>query len=302
MKNTINTNATIVMPTNNLVNIKAKTEPLVRKLMAQLEQENAIRASFDMPARKWTLGTIPMEYINFGPCYQREGNKMKKLDMAVNYDTDLEEPITLVYNPITGYFDCTDGGHRGWSQMKNGYKFTEARNFFGMSVEEAANLFVKLNSSRLNVNAVAKFNADIIAKKTYALDIKALCEEYGLTIKATGAKKVDRNIGSISILTKTYKAKGYGLGALRFMFDLMRDSGWMDIAGGMAHDYLLVAYHAYKYCKDDGQMRATMVIKMQALAPDSFVGAAKHMYSTMCGKHGEGSIPYYVRYILTGKE
>lgn len=296
MKKNINNN------TASLANIRVKTEPLVRKLMIQLEEENAIRVSFDMPTRKWTFATVPMEYINLGPIYQREGSKIKKLEMAVNYDTDLEEPLTLVYNPITGYFDNADGSHRAWAQMKKNYKFTDARIFFGMSVEEAASLFVKLNSSRLNVNAVAKFNADIIAQKTYALEIKELCDEFGLTIKATGAKKVDHNIGSISILTKTYNTKGYGLEALRFMFNLMKDSGWMDIAGGLAHDYLLVAYHAYKYCKNNDQMRATMVIKMNKLAPDSFVGAAKYMYSTKCGKHGEGSIPYYVRFVLTGEE
>ena len=301
MKNTKNIKNAI-NNTANLINIKAKTEALVRKFMGQLETENEIRVSFDMPIRKWVHATVPMEYINFGVCYQRDGNNIKKLEMAVNYDTDLEEEMSLIYNPITGYFDCADGGHRGFAMMKNNYKFVDARVFFGMDIEESANLFVKLNSSHLNVNAVAKFNADIIGKKTYALEIKNLCDEFGLTIKATGAKKVDHNIGSISILTKTYKTKGYGLEALRFMFKLMEDSGWMDIAGGMTHDYLLVAFHAYRYCKDDEQTRATMVIKMKAMAPDSFVGAAKRMYSTMCGKHGEGSIPYYVRYILTGKE
>lgn len=282
---------------NNVINAAiAAAEIIVRAAIEKREAINKKLRALNLPETPYVVVEIPLDMIKIDPLYQRALRSQKILTNFKNFNPAKVDIKTANYRPDEGCFYLTDGFHTYNLLKMMGYKSMWVRLFVGLSVAEEAKMFITQNEGCTRVNAAEKFVGGLAAGEEPYTTIKRVCDEYKITIKDSGVKKLDRNISSVQILVRVMKK--YGEDGLRFMLDLLDDAKWLDIKGALVQTYLTIGFVAYPYCKrgDDKYVMLTKV--MEECAPDEFAGYAKAMFPTMKGKHGEGSIPHYVKYLL----
>lgn len=280
-------------------------ETIVAEAKAKLEIENKSLAEMGLPQKNSIIVEVPNEFLKVDYRYQRDLNKSKLNQMIVNYNPDLEDIKVGNYRSREGIIYMVEGQHE--IAMRNALRFptTKIILFFDLTLEEEADLFVKLNSNKTRVNSTDKFKADSISNKHYTVAINKVVSKYECTIKDTGVRKLHRNIGSIQILIRIYNK--YGEEGLDFALKLIEDAGWLDIKGALTEAFITIGFAAYPYCKEGAYKAktkyATLLTFMRSLeAPDAFLGVAKKAFPTMTGKHGEGSIRAFVCDLLEDKD
>ena len=280
-------------------------ETIIAEAKAKLEIENKSLAEMGLPQKNSIIVEVPNEFLKVDYRYQRDLNKSKLNQMIVNYNPDLEDIKVGNYRSREGIIYMIEGQHE--IAMRNALRFptTKIILFFDLTLEDEADLFVKLNSNKTRVNSTDKFKADSVSNKPYTAAINKVVSKYECTIKDTGIRKLHRNIGSIQILIRIYNK--YGEEGLDFALKLIEDAGWLDIKGALTEAFITIGFAAYPYCKEGAYKAktkyATLLTFMRSLeAPDAFLGVAKKAFPTMTGKHGEGSIRAFVCDLLEDKD
>lgn len=280
-------------------------DTIIAEAKEKLAIENKELAELGLPQKRSVIVEVPNELLVVDHRYQRDLNESKRNNMVINYNPDLEDIKVGNYRSNERVIAMIEGQHEIAMRKAIGFPTTKIILFFDLTIEEEADLFVKLNSNKTRVNSTDKFKADTISKKPYTEVINRVVSKYECTIKDTGTRKVHRNIGSIQILVRIYNK--YGEDGLDFTLKLIEDAGWIDIKGALTEAYLTIGFAAYPYCKDGAYKArtkyATLLTFMRSLeAPDAFLGAAKKAFPTMTGKHGEGSIKAFVCDLLEDKD
>lgn len=280
-------------------------ETIIAEAKAKLEIENKRLIEMGLPKKNSVIIEIPNEFLGVDHRYQRDLNKSKLNQMIVNYNPDLEDIKVGNYRSREGVVYMVEGQHEIAMRIALGFPTSTIILFFDLTLEEEADLFVKLNSNKTRVTSTDKFKADSVSNKPYTVAINTVTCKYGCTIKDTGTRKLHRNIGSIQILIRIYNK--YGKEGLDFALKLIEDAGWLDIKGALTEAYLTIGFAAYPYCKEGAYKArtkyATLLTFMRSLeAPDAFLGAAKRAFPTMTGKHGEGSVRAFVCDLLEDKD
>lgn len=127
--------------------------------------------------------------IGTDPRYQRDFDEGRAKAMARKIDPDLLG-VPVVSKRPDGTYVAVDAQHRIGACKIAGYDepiLCEAHE--GMSVDEEASLFIRLNGGRSAVRMFDKFKAKLVAKDPTSLEIAAIVKAAGLRITKAPANK-----------------------------------------------------------------------------------------------------------------
>lgn len=151
---------------------------------------------------------LPVKDLRLGN-YQRKPDMMKIKKMAAEFDKTLIGTITV--SRRDGQYFIIDGQHRVILAKTIGIKGLMALVYEGLTYEEEAEYFNRLNNANGEQKRLRKtdiFRAGVEAKDTAAIDIKSIIENVGFRIAETNANNTITAIGTIEKIYKKHGAQG----------------------------------------------------------------------------------------------
>jgi hypothetical protein len=147
---------------------------------------------------------LPLGLLNIEK-YQRPISPAKVNKIVKTFSEARLHPVDVSYRD--GNYYVMDGQHRIAALKKLDIPQAPCMIRQGLTYQEEADLFVKLNSDRSKPTKLALFHADTEAQKVPALEINSLVESVGFTIAKNGGSK-SNTISAASRLEEIYKAVG----------------------------------------------------------------------------------------------
>lgn len=138
--------------------------------------------------------------------YQRDINYAKVKSYVRNYDPDIFG-VVLVSHRDDNYY-VIDGQHRVETAKALKIPSVLCQVVEGLTYEEEAEKFYKMNTSRVPLNSNHKFHALVENKNKMAIDIINILNKYGLTYSKNGASKADNCVVAVAALQTIYRRFG----------------------------------------------------------------------------------------------
>lgn len=153
---------------------------------------------------KKTFRKVSPNETTTDPQYQRDVNESRAAAMAEHFDHALVGVVALSERE-DGSLVIIDGQHR-WTAAKvaglGDVKFL-AEVHEGLTLEEEARLFLRLNGTRSAVSAYGKFRARVVSKEDAAIAITSIAKKIGLTISTS---KTKNTVAAVEALDAVYKS------------------------------------------------------------------------------------------------
>ena len=157
--------------------------------------------------------------------YQRDLKKSRSKKYADHYDPDIFGIILVSFRD--GFYWIIDGQHRVEAAKMKGIKSVLCQVLTGLTYEQEADKFYKINDSRSQLNANHKFNALVEQKDSAALKIVEALRRYNLTFSKEGNDLSDNCVNAVSSLRRIYSngerdegSNGYD--ALCFVLEILK--------------------------------------------------------------------------------
>lgn len=150
---------------------------------------------------------IPIDDLNIDKEYQRDLDTTRGDKMAREWDPYLLNELTVAER-ADGTYWVIDGMHRWYAAKKRGYQALRCFVVRGLTAEEEAGLFRRLNKNRRAVNAWSDFKAALAEKDRDAIQIRDVVVASGYSIARTAGP---RSIKAVSGLQKIHRMGGASL-------------------------------------------------------------------------------------------
>jgi hypothetical protein len=153
---------------------------------------------------------VKLNELEVDRAYQRPITaKMER--MGQNWNDEIVGVITLSRRE-DGTLWILDGQNRVGAAMMAGRETLDADVREGLTLEQEAELFDRLNSTHTNVTAIDRFKARKVYNDPEALDIEAIVKSHGGTIaEKLGTRGSDDNsIRAVASLNRIYRKAGRG--------------------------------------------------------------------------------------------
>jgi len=150
---------------------------------------------------KKQLETIEVNKLTINPIYQRLLTKSYK-DITKNFNEKKLGEITLSYRDFKFYI--IDGHNRAEACKKIGIKKIDSVIYFGLTLEEEAELFVALNTNT-SVKRNDKFKAKLVYKDAQSIAINDIAIKNNFKISNETHKSIDNCIRAVEALEFAYK-------------------------------------------------------------------------------------------------
>lgn len=156
------------------------------------------------------LRDLPTDKLTSGLAYQRPVEPKAVEELMRDWDPRLLEPINVSFR--SGEYNVLDGQHRitCMRKMADGKDvIVPCRVFTGMTYEEEAEMYAKLDKSRRRLSMRESVNAEIEsgANAEFA-DIKRLVEDNGFTWAMDTPSGAAYEIGAVRALVSAYRLLG----------------------------------------------------------------------------------------------
>ena len=175
---------------------------------------------------------IKVSLIKVAP-YQREINLSRVRRYSKSFDWDVfGVPLISLRN---GNFYIIDGQHRIELLKSVGVEDVLCQVLYGLTYEEEAKKFVKLNSERGSLTANQKFHGRVESKDETALKIVSILSDNGFTYSTKSGMRKDDCIGAISCVENIYKSCGEK--HLNHVLHIIRES-WYGLADSLSRDII----------------------------------------------------------------
>lgn len=138
--------------------------------------------------------------------YQRELNYRRVRKYAKEFDWDVFGIIMVSYRD--GNFYVFDGQHRIELLKMVGIESVLCQIIEGLTYEEEAGKFVKLNSERGGLSSNEKFHGRVEMEDEVAINIVKLLHELGLSYARKSGIKLNNVVSAVACLENIYKSKG----------------------------------------------------------------------------------------------
>jgi hypothetical protein len=149
---------------------------------------------------------------------QNHSNKVQK-----EFCLHVAQPPILNYRS-DGRLETINGRHTIDVLLSKGYKTAHCQVFFGLTIQEAARIFLELTVNSKRMSPEAAFNAAVAAEYPHAVAIRQMLDEFRFTTTAdVGCGVRNAEIKSLSPLYEAYTKVGpKGEGSLRALFETLR--------------------------------------------------------------------------------
>lgn len=178
--------------------------------------------------------SIPVELLYVDSEYQRTDtrNEMKILSLAKEWNNAKMDALRVVPHPEENRFAVVDGyGRLRASQIKDNPRSSLECEIIRCAPEDPesrrrfeARLYCEQQNETERLTPIQKHKANVLLRNSTAMILDLVCNEYQVAITSGKGRRKEKTLGSY---TDAYTTVQYcGEECLRFVFDVIRDSGF----------------------------------------------------------------------------
>lgn len=198
------------------------------------------------------------------------------------------DPLRASYRD--GKFYIIDGQHRYYAAIAKGIEDLPCIVHTGLTKEDEARLFVRLNTSRKTLKPIDTFRANIICGNENIPEVKrdmivkCVCDKYHIEITEDNRKAKGRRLRALTTVRSIVSS--YGENGLNWVFDAIKESNWFD-SGSAYTDAIMLALKTYytDNLNDLDKAKQKLIKFMNKYSPNALMTHANKVY----GDYGKQS-------------
>ena len=206
----------------------------------QMTNTNAIRIG----VRKFAL--IPVTEMFIDETYQRSvQNKVNKI--ANNWNDNKCDILQISYRTDIDKYAIIDGQNRWAAACKIGITHLLCQIFEGLTLKEEAQIFAEQNDNVTKISSADKFKSLLVMEDKTCLQIKSLCDEFGISIRKTQGDSLNKIRKNLNGLVSAQRiVEQYGIKCLRWIFTVIEKSGWELTAKAYSYKSIEILFNFYQ--------------------------------------------------------
>ncbi len=166
--------------------------------------------------------------------YQRELNMKRVKKYSTCFDWDIFGVPLVSFRD--GDFNVVDGQHRIELLKLLGIEEIMCQVIYGLTYEQEAEKFVKLNSERGGLTSNQKFHGRVESKEAVALNIVKILKNRGFDYSHTAGAKKENIISAVACVENIYKSRGEA--HLDRVLSILRES-WYGTPASLNRDIIV---------------------------------------------------------------
>ena len=226
----------------------------------QMTNANAIRIG----VRKFAL--IPVTEMFIDETYQRSvQNKVNKI--ANNWNDNKCDILQISYRTDIDKYAIIDGQNRWAAACKIGITHLLCQIFEGLTLKEEAQIFAEQNDNVTKISSADKFKSLLVMEDKTCLQIKSLCDEFGISIRKTQGDSLNKIRKNLNGLVSAQRiVEQYGIKCLRWIFTVIEKSGWELTAKAYSYKSIEILFNFYqsRFDKDSFNTDTEKLINLYA--------------------------------------
>jgi hypothetical protein len=172
------------------------------------------------------IALIPVIEMFVDTSYQRTVQSRVN-NIAKNWDNNKCSILQVSYRSSMDKYAIIDGQNRWQAAQKAGVTHLLCQIYEGLSIKEEAKIFAEQNDNVTRIASADKFKSLLIMEDEICLQIKSLCDEFGIAIRKTYGDSLCKTRKNLNGLIAAQRiVENYGIECLRWIFDVIERSGW----------------------------------------------------------------------------
>ncbi len=172
------------------------------------------------------LGLVPVTEMFIDTTYQRTvQSHVNKI--ARNWDNNKCAILQVSYRPDIDKYAIIDGQNRWTAAQKAGITHLLCQIYENLTLKDEAKIFAEQNDNVAKISSADKFKSLLVMEDKVCLQIKDLCDEFGISIRKTyggSLGKKRKNLNGLIFAQRIVLA--HGIDCLRWIFTVIEKSGW----------------------------------------------------------------------------
>lgn len=197
------------------------------------------------------LGLIPITEMFIDTTYQRTvQSHVNKI--AKNWDNNKCAILQVSYRPDIDKYAIIDGQNRWTAAKKAGVTHLLCQIYEHLTLKDEAKIFAEQNDNVAKISSADKFKSLLVMEDEICLQIKTLCDEFGIAIRKTYGDSLCKTRKNLNGLTSAQRiVRSYGIECLRWIFTVIEKSGWDLTARAYTdkHFQVLISFYRARYNK-----------------------------------------------------
>lgn len=198
------------------------------------------------------IGLIPVTEMFVDTTYQRTvQSKVNKI--SKNWDSNKCAILQVSYRSDVDKYAIIDGQNRWEAAKKAGVTHLLCQIYENLTIKEEAKIFAEQNDNVTRISSADKFKSLLVMDDKICLQIKELCDEFGISIRKTYGDSLCKTRKNLNGLVAAQRiVEQYGIHCLRWIFEVIEKSGW-DLTAKAYTDrsfQVLIAFYKARYNKD----------------------------------------------------
>ena len=198
------------------------------------------------------LGLIPVTEMFVDTTYQRTvQSKVNKI--SKNWDSNKCAILQVSYRSDVDKYAIIDGQNRWEAAKKAGVTHLLCQIYENLTIKEEAKIFAEQNDNVTRISSADKFKSLLVMDDKICLQIKELCDEFGISIRKTYGDSLCKTRKNLNGLVAAQRiVEQYGIKCLRWIFEVIEKSGW-DLTAKAYTDrsfQVLIAFYKARCNKD----------------------------------------------------
>lgn len=172
------------------------------------------------------LGLVSVEEMFIDNTYQRSlQGKVNKI--ASSWDDNKCDILQISYRPDLDKYAIIDGQNRWAAACRIGRTHLLCQIFEGLSIKDEAKIFAEQNDNVSKISSSDKFKSLLVMGDEISLQIKEVCDNFGISIRKTYGDSLCKNRKNLNGLTSARRiVESHGINSLKWMFNVIEKSGW----------------------------------------------------------------------------
>lgn len=198
------------------------------------------------------LGLIPVSEMFIDTTYQRTvQSHVNKI--AKNWDNNKCAILQVSYRQDVDKYAIIDGQNRWTAAKKVGITHLLCQIYENLTIKEEAKIFSEQNDNVARIASADKFKSLLVMGNEVCLQIKELCDEFGISIRKTYGDslcKTRKNLNGLIAAQRIVEI--HSIDCLRWIFTVIEKSGW-DLTAKAYTDrsfQVLIAFYKARFDKE----------------------------------------------------
>ena len=198
------------------------------------------------------IGLIPVTEMFVDTTYQRTvQSKVNKI--SKNWDSNKCAILQVSYRSDVDKYAIIDGQNRWEAAKKAGVTHLLCQIYENLTIKEEAKIFAEQNDNVTRISSADKFKSLLVMDDKICLQIKELCDEFGISIRKTYGDSLCKTRKNLNGLVSAQRiVEQHGINCLRWIFTVIEKSGW-DLTAKAYTDrsfQVLIAFYKARFDKE----------------------------------------------------